>query len=121
WAYNWALDKQIKNYKEGNKFISYNILRKKITQLKKTEKFSWLSEVSNNICKQAIKDLCSAYKIFFKGHSKQPKFKSRKKSKPSFYNDNGKLKTKNKLVLIEKVGWIKTSEQIPMNVKYKNP
>jgi len=121
WAYNWALDKQIKNYKEGNKFISDNILRKEITQLKKTEEFSWLSEVSNNICKQAIKDLCSAYKRFFKGHSKQPKFKSRKKSKPSFYNDNGKLKTKNKLVLIEKVGWIKTSEQIPMNVKYKNP
>ncbi|WP_153016383.1 RNA-guided endonuclease InsQ/TnpB family protein, partial [Clostridium tepidiprofundi] len=45
----------------------------------------------------------------------------RRKSKPSFYNDNIKLKVKPKLVLIEKVGWIKTAEQIPMNVKYTNP
>ncbi|MGG3901755.1 RNA-guided endonuclease InsQ/TnpB family protein, partial [Heyndrickxia faecalis] len=55
------------------------------------------------------------------GLSKYPKFKSRKKSKPSFYNDNVKLKIKNYLVLIEKVGWVKTSEQLPMNVKYNNP
>lgn len=32
-----------------------------------------------------------------------------------------KLKVKNSLVLIEKVGWVKTSEQLPMNVKYNNP
>lgn len=121
WAYNWALDKQIKNDEQGNKLISDNELRKEITQLKKTEEFAWLSEVSNNVCKQAVKDLCSAYKNFFKGKSKRPRFKSRKKSRPSFYNDNIKLKVKSKSVLIEKVGWIKTSEQIPMNVKYKNP
>ncbi|KWZ78525.1 hypothetical protein HMPREF3213_02956, partial [Heyndrickxia coagulans] len=75
----------------------------------------------NNVAKQAVKDACNAYKNFFKGLSKYPKFKSRKKSKPSFYNDNVKLKVKNSLVLIEKVGWVKTSEQLPMNVKYNNP
>ena len=121
WAYNWALDRQLQNYKEGNKFISDSDLRKELTQLKKTEEFSWLYDVSNNITKQAIKDLCLAYKRFFKGQSKHPRLKSRKKSKPSFYNDNEKLKIKEKSVLIEKVGWIKTSEQIPVNVKYKNP
>lgn len=121
WAYNWALDRQLQNYKEGNKFISDNELRKELTQLKKTKEFSWLYDVSNNITKQAIKDLCLAYKRFFKGQSKHPRFKSRKNSKLSFYNDNEKLKVKEKSVLIEKVGWIKTSEQIPMNVKYKNP
>ncbi|HBI6899004.1 TPA: transposase, partial [Clostridium perfringens] len=39
-----------------------------------------------------------------------------------FYNDNVKLKVKeNRLVNIEKVGWIKTNEQLPIGVKYSNP
>ncbi|WP_251860246.1 transposase [Clostridium sp. Marseille-Q2269] len=118
--YNWTLNKQEENYKNGGKFIKHGDLRKEITQLKKKE-LSWLNEVSNNIAKQAVKDACNAYKRFFKGLADKPRFKSRKKSRPSFYNDNIKLKVKPKQVLIEKVGWVKTSEQIPMNVKYNNP
>lgn len=54
--------------------------------------------------------------------SGKPRFKSRKRSKKSFYHDNVKLKVKdNKLVKIEKVGWIKTNEQLPIGVKYTNP
>lgn len=118
--YNWTLNKQEENYKNGGKFIKNSDLRKEITQLKKTE-LSWLNEISNNVAKQAVKDCCNAYKRFFKGLADKPRFKSKKKSRPSFYNDNVKLKVKSNMVLIEKVGWIKTKEQIPMNVKYTNP
>ena len=118
--YNWTLNKQEENYKNGGKFIKDNDLRKEITRLKKDE-LSWLYDVSNNVAKQAVKDCCNAYKNFFKGLADKPKFKSRKKSKPSFYNDTAKLKVKNKSVLIEKVGWIKTNEQIPMDAKYIDP
>ncbi|MDA8221247.1 transposase [Desulfosporosinus sp.] len=121
WAYNWALDQQEKNYAKGGKFLSDHELRKELTQLKQTEEFSWLYDVSNNITKQAIKDACDAYKKFFKKLADKPKFKSRKKSKPSFYNDVMKLKVKAEVVLIEKVGWIKSSEQLPIGVKYTNP
>ncbi|MBY6846692.1 IS200/IS605 family element transposase accessory protein TnpB [Clostridium botulinum] len=119
--YNWTLARQEDNYKNGGKFINDGNLRKEITLMKKTEEYKWLNEVSNNISKQAVKDGCNAYKRFFKGLADKPRFKSRKKSKPSFYNDNIKLKVKPKMILIEKVGWIKTSEQIPMNIKYSNP
>ena len=119
--YNWTLNKQEENYKNGGKFISDNVLRKELTQLKKSE-LKWLNDVSNNVAKQAVKDACNAYKRFFKGEANKPKFKSRRKSKKSFYNDNVKLKVKeNNLVIIEKVGWIKTNEQIPIGVKYTNP
>ena len=119
--YNWTLARQEENYKNGGKFISDNELRKEITKLKKDE-LSWLNEVSNNVSKQAVKDGCDAYKRFFKGLSDKPRFKSRRKSKKSFYNDNWKLKVKDgKFVNIEKVGWIKTNEQIPIGVKYSNP
>ena len=117
--YNYTLAKQEENYKNGGKFIPDGIIRKELTQLKKT-KLTWLKEVSNNVTKQAVKDACNAYKRFFKGLASKPKFKSKKKSKPSFYNDTSKLKVKEKKVLIEKVGWIKTSEQLPI-CKYYNP
>lgn len=125
WAYNWTLITQQENYKNGGRFIPDGELRKLITQMKKTEKFKWLNDVSNNIPKQAIKDACLSYKRFFKHQAQFPKFKSKKKSKPSFYNDNVKLKVKSNTVLIEKIGWIKLCEKdkIPYekDIKYVNP
>lgn len=133
-AYNWALDKEQENYKNGRKLISDGDLRKEFTQLKKTEEYGWLNNVSNNVTKQAIKDACDAYKRFFKGLAKFPKFKSRKHATPSFYQDNVKIqftdthvkaegfadsKKKNK----QKLNWIKLAEhgRIPTSCKYMNP
>lgn len=123
WSYNWALSKQQENYNQGNKFLQDGVLRKELTQLKKTDKFSWLKHYSNNITKQAIKDCCNAYKYFFKGLAEYPKFKSRKKSKPSFYQDTAKIKFTSTHVRLEKIGWIRLSERngIPINAKYMNP
>ncbi len=125
--YNWTLARQEENYtlkgtsKNGGKFISDNDLRKELTILKKTE-LNWLNEVSNNVAKQAVKDGCEAYKKFFKGLADKPRFKSRRKSKPSFYNDTSKLKVKESSVLIEKVGWVTIKKNsIPINCKYTNP
>ena len=116
------MDRQLVNYKNGGKFISDNELRKEITQLKKIE-LTWLNEVSNNVPKQAVKDLCLAYKRFFNKQAKQPKFKKKNKCRPSFYNDCCKLKVKENSVLIEKIGWIEVAEpgRIPTGTKYNNP
>ena len=103
--YNWTLARQEENHKNGGKFIKDGDLRKELTILKKTE-FNWLSNVSNNVAKQAVKDACKAYDNFFNGLADKPKFKSKRKSKASFYNDTDKLKVKESSVLIEKVGWI---------------
>ena len=133
-AYNWALGREKENYKNGGKFLSDGDLRKEFTQLKKTEEYSWLNEISNNVTKQAIKDACNAYKRFFKGYSKFPKFKSRKYSVPSFYQDNVKIKFTETHVKVEgfttskrkskqKINWIRLAEhnQIPTDCKYTNP
>ena len=90
-AYNWALGREQENYKNSGKFISDGDLRKEFTQLKKTDEYSWLNSVSNNVTKQAIKDACDAYKNFFKGYTKFPRFKSKKRSTPKFYQDNVKI------------------------------
>ncbi|AWK50055.1 transposase [Clostridium beijerinckii] len=120
--YNWTLAKQEENYKNGGKFIFDGDLRKELTILKKTEELKWLNDVSNNVAKQAVKDGCNAYKNFFKGLADKPRFKSRRKSKPSFYNDNIKLKVKENSILIEKIGWINIKKNvIPTDCKYTNP
>ena len=84
-AYNWALGREQENYKNGGKFLSDSDLRKEFTQLKKTDEYAWLNTISNNVTKQAIKDACEAYKDFFKGYTKFPRFKSKKHSVPKFY------------------------------------
>lgn len=56
YAYNWALGREKENYKNDGKFLSDGELRKEFTQLKKTDEYSWLNEISNNVTKQAIKD-----------------------------------------------------------------
>lgn len=133
-AYNWALGKEQENYKNGGKFISDGDLRKEFTQLKKTEEYLWLNNISNNVTKQAIKDACNAYKRFFNGYSNFPKFKKRKISTPSFYQDNIKIQFTNTHVKVEgfanskkknkqKLNWIRLAEhnRIPINSKYINP
>ena len=123
WAYNWTLGKQEENYKNGGKFIKNGELRKELTQLKQTEELKWLNAYSNNITKQAIKDACDAYYKYFKGLSGKPKFKSRRKSPPKFYQDTEKIKFKDGKVRLEKIGWVKLSEKnrIPEDIKYTNP
>ncbi len=123
WAYNWTLAKQEESHKSGGKFINDRDLRKELTILKQTKEFEWLNKYSNNITKQAVKDACDAYYRFFKGLSEKPKFKSRKKSQPRFYQDTHKIKFKDGKARLEKIGWVRLSEKdrIPENAKYTNP
>lgn len=134
-AYNWALGREQENYKNGGKFISDGDSRKEFTQLKKTDKYKWLNDISNNVTKQAIKDACEAYRDFFKGYTKFPRFKSKKHSVPKFYQDNVKIQFTDTHVKVEgfaiskkknkqKLNWIRLAEhgRIPTeNVKYMNP
>ena len=133
-AYNWAIAKELENYKNGGKFIQDTVLRKEFTQLKKHEEYKWLYSISNNVTKQAIKDACMSYKRFFKGLSKPPKFKSKKHDRLSFYVDNIKIKFTNTHVKLEniaiskkknkaKLNWIRLCEKnkIPTDCKYINP
>ena len=132
-AYNWAINREQENYKRGNKFLSDNELRKEFTQLKH-QKHEWLKQVSNNVPKQAIKDACNTYKRFFKGQCRYPKFKSKKRSKLSFYQDNVAIKFTDTHVKVagfsvskrrnkQQLNWIRLCEKgrIPTDCKYMNP
>lgn len=131
-AYNWALEQQDKNHKEGGKFLSDCTLRKQFTLHKQTN--TWLYNISNDVTAQAIIDACLAYQRFFKKQSNFPKYKSRKKSKISFYQSGFKIKLSETHIKLEKIAdskrpnkqklnWIKISEanRIPFVKSYLNP
>lgn len=133
-AYNWALAKEEENHEKGGKFIPDTELRKEFTRLRNSDEYAWLLNISNNVTKQAIKDACTAYKNFFKGLKRHPKFKSKKKSMPKFYQDNVKIQfndthvkfegfSSSKKINKQKLNWVRLAEhgRIPTDAKYMNP
>ena len=133
-AFNWALAQEKQNYEAGGKFISDYELRKMFTQFKNEPSNKWLYTISNNVSKQAIKDAVIAYQKFFKGLAQHPKYKSRKRNRPSFYVDPVKIRFTSTHVKLENIAqskkkarqtanWFRLAEQerIPLDAKYSNP
>lgn len=115
-AYNWALNMWQVQYEAGEK-PSESKLRKELNAIKKVE-FPWMSEVTKNAPQQAIKDLGSAFKHFFrrvKAGEKPgyPRFK-KKGINDSFRADNGcnDVKVNGRRVRLPKIGWIRMTEEL---------
>ena len=133
-AYNWALTREQENHEKGGKFLPDTELRKEFTRLRNSDEYAWLQNISNNVTKQAIKDACNAYKNFFKGLQQYPRYKTKKRSMPKFYQDNIKLKFTDTHVKLEgfsssrkankqKLNWVRLAEhgRIPADARYMNP
>ena len=132
YAYNWAIRKEKESYESGNGFIDGIELCRIFTK-HKAEK-GWLYNISNKVTVQAVTDAVIAYQRLFKKQAKFPKFKSRKKSKPSFYQDGFKIKVSETHIKLGKItnrlknnkrklNWVKLSEKgrIPQVKSYLNP
>jgi len=124
-VYNWALENWKQQYEEHKKDPdnvkkpSYATLNKKFNAIKRTE-YPWITELHSRIPERAIRDVGTAYKNFFhrlkKGAKSKrelgyPKFASRAR-KQSFYVHNASLRCDGKRVFIEKLGWVKTREEL---------
>ena len=120
-TYNWALNKCILAYEQGEKY-SMSSIRKEFTKLKKEEDFKWLNEVSNTTMVESMRNLNKAFKSFFKNKSCYPKFKTKRKSSKSFYVRYDHLYFKGDICNIEKIGKVrfKTNYKIP-SCNYSNP
>lgn len=124
YVYNWALNLNNELYRKDKKKYSSTELGKMLTQYKKQE--VWLSEVSNATLKESIRNLDRAYTNFYKKKANLPKFKSKKKSKLSFYSRYDRIKFyKNNIVNLEKIGKVKCSSSYNIDFtkedSFKNP
>lgn len=118
YVYNWALDTKQTAYKETQKSLSYYDLTDKLPELKKQPKTLWLKEAASQVLQQKVQDLDTAFKKFFKGETKYPKFKTRY-DRQSIRFPQG-FKFRDNETYLPKVGWIKTSRHRTLQGTPKN-
>jgi putative transposase len=130
WSYNYFLAESERHYREylegkqDKKNIDEGEVRKYINNVLKKTSHTWLKEVGSNVMKQGVKDADVARKRWFNGVANKPKFKSKRKSKISFYVNYESLKRTNNGFKGEKIGLVKTCQallKLKKNQKYSNP
>ena len=130
WAYNFYLSEKERVYQEylangtDRKDITGGEVRKYINNVLKKTTHRWLSEVGSNVMKQGVRDAEEAYRRYFQGVSGKPSFKSRRRSKISFYVNYESLKRMQGGFHGERLGFVRTSQPLPRiarNQKYSNP
>jgi putative transposase len=130
-SWNWALAEWQRQYNEWREYRcgprpSEASLRRQLNEIKAAD-FPWMLEVTKNAPQQAIKNVGAAFKNFFEGRAKYPKFKKKRKSNDRFRADNGPdkhhpnaVEVDGKRVKLPVIGWIKMREKLRFEGKIKS-
>lgn len=84
-VFNWALGKKQTYYNETSKNLNKRQIQNELVALKKTKEYNWLTEVNSQSLLAALENLDIAYKNFFRGNAKLPKFKKKYNGHQSFH------------------------------------
>ena len=122
-AYNKMKSLSEKYYKHFGKTLSVVNMGKMITRMKNRDKYKWLKEYNADVPKEAIRDFDKARQKSFAdfGNAYHTKFKSKYDLYQGFALDHRKCKVKKKTICITKVGYVKTSRQLPRKRRLSNP
>ena len=134
WLYNEYLsvnNQLYKQYKDGlidkkQAFMSANDFDKHINnEVKVLESYSWINNCGSKARKKAILNAETAYKKFFKGQGKFPKFKKKNKSDVKLYfpkNNKGDWKVDRHRIMIPTLKNVRLKEYgyIPVGAKVIN-
>ena len=116
-VWNYMLELENTAEKDG-KFLDYYDLKKNISNMKKSDEYSFLKNISSTSLTYVCKNLSNAYKMFFNKKAKHPKFKSKKRTKlkyPIRCDSKRFYMIDNNHIKIEKLGKIKCSDFLPYN------
>lgn len=109
-VWNWALAEWNRQYEGGEKPTTLK-LKKQFNEIRR-EQFPWTWEVTKNASDQPFLDLGKAFTAFFEGRARYPKFKSKKRSKPSFYLANDQFELGDHRIWVPKLGWVNMAENL---------
>jgi putative transposase len=91
WWWNHALNLCIETYKATGKGLSQSALNAFLPKLKKQEETQWLSECYSQVLQATTLNLVTAYKNFFEGRAKYPRFKAKKNKQSIQYPQSVKV------------------------------
>ena len=122
-AYNYCKRMSDRYYKLFGKSVSQLALQKRFTKIKKRKRYEWLKDINAQVPKQASKDFDTARKHSFKKYKNgyHTSYKSKKDVIQGFYANYERLVIGKKVVHIQSIGEVKTSQQLPRNKKPSNP
>ena len=100
--YEEAKDNDEYKYKTLSKFNLNNIF----TQLKKEDKYLWLNNYDSTTLKMVLFDVINAYKYFFNGQNKHPRFKSKKNYHKQFPIRGDRLSIYKDRIRISSIGYV---------------
>jgi putative transposase len=83
-AWNWMMQKQEESYSINKKYLSKYTMRDLFKELRKNDEYEWTRECSSHMYGLVAFDLDNSYQRFFKGITKRPKFKSKKRAEIKF-------------------------------------
>jgi putative transposase len=109
-VWNWALAEWNRHYEAGENPTAFS-LKKQFNAIRR-ELFPWTWEVTKNASDQPFLDLGKALTAFFEGRARRPRFKSKKRSKPSFYLANDQFELGDHRVWVPKLGWVNMAENL---------
>lgn len=104
-VYNALLEHRIKLYADTKKSMPYSQMSAHLTKMKK--EIDWLYDVAAQPLQQSLRDLGTAYDMFFRGVNRFPKFKSKHSSQSARFPQNTKVDFELNRIRIPKVGWVK--------------
>jgi len=84
-VYNWALRQRTDAYYKEHKRLYYKDLSAMLTDLKKQEQYTWLSEVASVPLQQSLRHLDKAFINFFEGRGEYPSFKKKRHQQSATY------------------------------------
>lgn len=108
-AYNWGLARRKEEYERTGKSSNAIGLHRQLNALKRTD-FPWMYEVSKCAPQEALRDLDKAFKNFFEGRAKYPKFRSRKRGIGGF-RLTGSIKVFHDSVQLPRIGRVRVKEK----------
>ena len=109
-VYNHFLRFRMDEWKYNKKGYSYEDTCLLLTNLKKYPEYDWLNEVDGTALQQSLRDLQKAYKNFFEGRAKFPKFKSKHNHCLTYRSqkNNNNIRVIGNRIQLPKIGRVKT-------------
>jgi putative transposase len=109
-VWNWALAEWNRQCEAGEKPTAFK-LKKQFNTIRR-EHYPWTWDVTKNASDQPFLDLGKAFTAFFEGTARRPRFKSKKRSKPSFYLANDQFELGDHRIRVPKLGWVNMAENL---------
>lgn len=112
-VYNMGLDMRNKAFENGEK-VNYSKTSTMLTEIKRTNEFSFLRNADAVALQQSLRDLDRGFVNFFQKRARHPRFKSKHSNNQAYrtINQNNNIRIVGKYIKLPKLGYVKVRQSM---------